>query len=1106
MAERQINDELILGIKVNYEKAIQGIANYNQKIDELKAKQAQLKEDFRAGTISVDEYQKALAAIKEETKVYKDGVRVLSKEIQNNVRAEKEQKDSLVALRSQLSNLTRQYDLLTKAERNSAKGKELQKKINDITTEIKNAEQETQRFYRNVGNYENAIRNALGVNGNFANSIMALKDAGGGNIMQGAITSVKAFGSSLKGLLANPAFLALAGIVGAGAAFKWFFDYNKGIEEATRLTREFTGLTGAALEDIRNSIQATADTFGKDYRETLQGVDVLMSQYHLTASEAIKVINDGFVAGADLSGNFLSQLSQFAPSFHDAGIAADEMVAIIAQTRSGIFSEGGLSLIQTASNRIRTMSSGVQDSLNSLGMSAQQVEKDLQSGSKSTFDVLQEISNRLKEMPQDSQVVGETLKNVFGKTAANEGLQMIESLGTMTTKMEEVKAVTGEYGRLQEEQIAASKELNDVMSALFDQSQNGFGEMIQSVKIIATKWLVSLIKGIIRTANALIDVYNESLLVRGGVQLIATSFKSLWSAVKLVSNLIIDAFKGVGRSMRGIAYILEGIVTFSFSKVKQGFTDLVTTIPKTISESIGDARKFGGEIGTNFADGVNKAVNGRVKHIEIATGAGDASSEPETRGGGSTAGGGGGAKGAKSVAQKAAKERARAVEAAAKAEADARKKENEEMKKAADLMLQLVEESYDKQRQKVAQSYDQRIADVRLKLTTEKNLTAATISAMNEQIVALEKLKQRDLERLSDEQMTKRIEQSNKEIALYLETIRKGSLEEYNLKVSQMQNSMELELAEARRMVADEETKQAMMAAIRAKYAQQQKELNDDLTKSEVEEIKKRWEERIKAAAVDESDPYPELTQLRLEMEMRKELLANARQLETETEEEFNTRKLQMQQEYLTAKKGLTDKEVEIETAKAQAIGQAIGALGDMMEEASGKESSLAKVAKVLALAEIAINSGVAISAGIKQAQSVPFPANLAAIATTVAAILAGITSAIKTVKSVKLAKGGLVEGEGTETSDSIPAMLSNGESVMTAKATKMFAPVLSVMNQLGGGVAIPGGASGEIGMDYMTRAMMVGFEEMPRPVVSVEEIDRVRNRVEVIERRRTIG
>jgi hypothetical protein len=44
-------------------------------------------------------------------------------------------------------------------------------------------------------------------------------------------------------------------------------------------------------------------------------------------------------------------------------------------------------------------------------------------------------------------------------------------------------------------------------------------------------------------------------------------------------------------------------------------------------------------------------------------------------------------------------------------------------------------------------------------------------------------------------------------------------------------------------------------------------------------------------------------------------------------------------------------------------------------------------------------------------------------------------------------AEGGLVVGPGTETSDSIPSMLSNGEFVVKAKATSAFLPMLEAIN-----------------------------------------------------------
>lgn len=71
-----------------------------------------------------------------------------------------------------------------------------------------------------------------------------------------------------------------------------------------------------------------------------------------------------------------------------------------------------------------------------------------------------------------------------------------------------------------------------------------------------------------------------------------------------------------------------------------------------------------------------------------------------------------------------------------------------------------------------------------------------------------------------------------------------------------------------------------------------------------------------------------------------------------------------------------------------------------------------------------------------------------------------GITTALQVAEISKqkppappaFAEGGLIKGAGTGTSDSIPAMVSNGESVINARSTAAFAPLLSQINEWGGG------------------------------------------------------
>ena len=144
----------------------------------------------------------------------------------------------------------------------------------------------------------------------------------------------------------------------------------------------------------------------------------------------------------------------------------------------------------------------------------------------------------------------------------------------------------------------------------------------------------------------------------------------------------------------------------------------------------------------------------------------------------------------------------------------------------------------------------------------------------------------------------------------------------------------------------------------------------------------------------------------------------------------------------------------QLATSSLSATADMIGAIEQLAKESGASEEYMKK----LAVAKIAINTATAIAQGVSGAMAVPFPGNIPAILATITAVIAGIAqakSALSTANVPKYATGGLVTGEGTGTSDSIPAMLSNGESVMTARATSAYSPILSALNQSAGGAPI---------------------------------------------------
>lgn len=1026
----------ILDIKVKYEDAIYGIIRYKEKIDQLKQSIKDLQQQEKDKTITTNEMKVQTEAINATIKEYQYNVRALQKEIQNNVRTENEQEGSLKQLRAQLSNATKQYDEMAKAEREGAKGQALAKHINEITEKLKLAEEETQRYYRNVGNYYNSMMQAADdLQGTEFFGMDIVNDTEVSNIiklaqnMDGLTGKLKAFGKTAIGLVMNPYFAALAGVVGVGMTFKWFYDYNKGLMEATRLTKEFTGYTGEALETMRNSIAATADTMGKDFKDVLGTADNLMANFHLSGEQAMDVINKGFASGADLSGDMLQKIQQYAPTFHDAGISADQLVAILQQTRSGIFSDKGLDIITMASKKIREMSSGTASSLDAIGISSKQVQQDLANGTKNTFDIIQQVASKMKNFGADSQQVGDILKNVFGKQGAQAGIQLIEQLDTMSTSLDEVKKQTGAWGDVQLENIKLQKELNTYMSSMFDFSQKGFASIITAGKQFGTKVLIQIMKGLFNTINYFIDWYNESLLLRGAIQTLGAAFRGVWSVVRGVANLIIDAMKQVGRSLKGALDILEGIVTFDLYKAQQGFKEIFD-LSKFIKEGWNDIKQTGADFGNAFADGYENAVNGRLKHLKLANLDGGAtSSEPVNGNKGTTP-----AKGSttKTKAQRA-KEKAEA-----KAESERRKKQEKELQEAIALIqYKYNEQVMDAKKRYLAGMYD-----------NERDYS-------------------NDLEQLEKDMVARSID-------AYVAAGEIGA---------EKAQEMQAKLLD-------------IMIKAKADIKNQAKEIVDEINKEFEEAEKKRRDADIMNGGTGEEDDAAKLERYKAFLEQKLAMTQENVEAQKQLQQELHDTTIELQADENKNQQQKLQKQNQMIADYILAIGDGLAAFFESQDLTFHNFLKTMLTTYLDAIEKQMIATYVEILANSIAKSGW---AGVASAAAKLALIKAAFAAAKAAVKG--FSTGGYVQGSGTGTSDSIPARLSNGESVMTAKTTSMFSPILSAFNQLGGGVPIVVNNGGSnIGMDMLAAAVARGYQMAPQPVVSVEEINRTQRRVQTIE------
>lgn len=1191
----------ILQIQVDYGDAVKQIAEWQAKIDAVRKQQKGLKEDLKEGRISQEEYQRSIQAGNLAMSQMKDAMNTVSKAVKNQLKSQAEQEGSLVQLRAEISNLNAEYDRLSRAERESAKGDELKDKINRLTTELKSAEEGTQRFYRNVGNYKSALLGAgvsttslcdalsneaksaeeaekanevlkkavaaidpssvgasesialltkkieendkiiqkhadnvaaaqkkqqeqseglldtmsdlTGVNLNFGNSLNNLSKNSAGSVMEGLNVKAKALWSTLTGLLANPMVLTFLGIAGVGMAVKWWYDYNKGLEEASRLTSQLTGLSGDEMKAFRNEVQGVADTFGVDFQEVLESANTLSQQFGISVQEALGYVKDGFVSGANATGQFTDIVKEYPAYFKEAGLSASQFISITAQSsKMGIVSDKAVDTIKEANIRLREMSTATAEALDGIGISSAEMQKKLQDGSMTTFEAMQQVSAKLNEMADNSPATAAAISDIFGGPGEDAGLQYLRTLKDIETDLDVTKEKAGDLARVQEEQMNSQIELDNTLASLFDATGGSFEEMTATAKTWVNNGIVAMIKGCVELVNWFIDLYNNSMVVRAGVASIAIQFKTAWSIIKNVCIMLVDEIMGLGK-------IIKGVLTLSWDDVKAGWDQFRQASVKAVKNVVNDTVDA-------YQDAWSEIKDGQIEHVKL-----DVNSVVNTGADGAGAGGSGGGGGKGKNPGNTKTKGGKGGDKGKDTTAEAAKEEAQLLRKAEDELLKITMESVETRRKKVELSYKRQIEDYQKMLVEKKNLTEASRTAILSIIDSLQKQQTQALAKFDAEEIKKEIEHKEKLNQLKLEAVKEGTDQEFELRRQSLDNQQAIAEQEAILAYENETEKQEALKAIREKYDNERTALDEEQAQLKIERQKQELENEIAELEYAQSERelrqmegyqmdeehYQEWRQRGLEEmdEHQADLLTKQEeaaaaelealiargQLATQTTEEYEAEILAAKQKSADAQKNTNDVIVKNEQAKAQAMKAVTSSLTGLLDTLGESNSAFAKMSKIITLAQIAIDTGKALSAGIASASSMPFPANLAAIATTVATILANVATAISTVKSAKFAEGGKVTGPGTGTSDSIPAMLSNGEFVMTAAATRMFEPLLMTMNNIGRGVPMQVlNSSQTINQAEMLTDSFESAAREIKPVVSVVEITEAQDRVEMIE------
>lgn len=263
--------------------------------------------------------------------------------------------------------------------------------------------------------------------------------------MDDADTKVGGFGDKLKGmgpLAASGGALAGAAILGIGAAslnaagdfasaqgkmqaqlgitaqeaeslgqvakdvFKGNFgdSISDATDAVTQLRRQFPNLDDGALRTATENAFRLRDAFGVDINESVDATKTLMEQFGLTSEQAFDLVTAGFQNGLDRSGDFLDTINEYSTQFSSGGASAEEFFGLI---QSG--AQGGMLGVDRAADafkefrvRIQDGSTLTRDSLNAIGLSAEDIATKMADGSMTAADAFKLVTDALRNTSDEN--------------------------------------------------------------------------------------------------------------------------------------------------------------------------------------------------------------------------------------------------------------------------------------------------------------------------------------------------------------------------------------------------------------------------------------------------------------------------------------------------------------------------------------------------------------------------------------------------------------------------------------------------------------------------------------------------------------------------------
>lgn len=371
------------------------------------------------------------------------------------------------------------------------------------------------------------------------------------------------------------------------------------------------------LTNITKQAILLEDSFGVDMNETMRGVNSLMTQFGISASQAMDLIVVGTQNGLDKTNELGDNISEYAGKFAQAGYSAEEYFQLL---NNGL--EGGaynLDKVNDAINEVTTrLADGtIAESLGIFSSGTQQVFQAWQNGKATQKDVINSIISDIGSATSQQKALN-MASTAFGTLGEDNNLQFISSLTSVGDTFSQVNGKANEFyenSNTSSQEIEGSlRQINDALAPI--------GESISELLTTILTPLADVIDNLVEKFTALPQPIQDFIIVFGGIIAIATilipiiiSLAASFTALEVPLLPIIAIIAAVAAAIAAIILVIKnwGAITDWLKETWEKFTTKISELWDTVKQKFEDLgnkikEKLLG-IGASIKNGFNSAID-----------------------------------------------------------------------------------------------------------------------------------------------------------------------------------------------------------------------------------------------------------------------------------------------------------------------------------------------------------------------------------------------------------------------------------------------------------------------------------------------------------------